>query len=288
MNIKFSKIAVFAAFSIVCYGYGQDASKEKKQTAAIDLSHWSVTIPEENPKKPGDAIGFSYPEILDYANNLILKKYMYNDEKDKSIVFYAFPSGATTANSHFSRSELRETMEVGKQDVNWTFAQGGTFKGTYAMADVSKEKDGKYSRVIIAQIHGRLTNEQRNLIGQKDNNAPPMLKIYWDNGKIRVKTKVLKNVNVSEKEILTTKAWGDDEGKDFKQKVDFDKFTLEVKVSDGRMEVILNGNESFIYNDINIKKWRVFENYFKAGNYFQSNEPNAFAKVKIYALETSH
>ena len=288
MNIKFSTIAAFTAFSLVGFSYGQDAGKEKKKTASIDLSHWSVTIPEEDPKKPGQPIDIGYPEILDYANNATLKKYMYNDEKDKSIVFYAFPSGTTTANSHFSRAELREVMEPGNKNVNWTFAKGGVFKGTYAMAEVSKEKDGKYSKVIIAKIHGRLTEEQRNLIGQKDNNAPPVLKIYWENGKIRVKTKVLKNPNATDKEILDVKAWGDDEGKDFKEKVNFDKFTLEVKVSDGKMVVTLNGGESFVYNDINIKKWGVFENYFKAGNYFQSTEPNAFAKVKIYALETSH
>lgn len=286
MSISFSKIAAFTAFSLACYG--QDAGKEKTKTASIDLSHWSVTIPEENPKKPGQPIDVGYPDILDFANNPVLKKYMYNDEKDKSIVFYAFPSGSTTANSHFSRSELRETMEVGNKNVNWTFAQGGKFKGTYAIADVSKESNGKYSKVIIAQIHGRLTEEQRKLIGQKDNNAPPILKIYWENGKIRVKTKVLKNPNATDKEILEVKAWGDDKGRDFKEKVNFDKFTLEVIVSEGRMEVILNGSESLVYDDINMKKWGVFENYFKAGNYFQSTEPNTFAKVKIYSLETSH
>jgi hypothetical protein len=87
---------------------------------------------------------------------------------------------------------------------------------------------------------------------------------------------------------LKTDAWGDYEGIDFKDKVFFDKFTLEIKVSDGRLEVILNGNESLVYNSISIKKWRVFENYFKAGNYFQSKNPNIFAKVKIHSLETSH
>jgi hypothetical protein len=183
---------------------------------------------------------------------------------------------------------LRETIEPGNNNVNWTFAQGGTFKATYAIEVVSKEKDCKYSKIIIAQIHGRLTNAQRDLISQKDNNAPPILKISWDNGKIRVKTKVLKDLKVSDTAILDVKAWTDDDGINFKEKVDFEKFTLEVKVSDGRMEVILNGNETLVYNDINIKKWGIFENYFKAGNYFQSNESDSFAKVKIYALEVSH
>lgn len=285
MNLKFT---VITALSIACFSYAQESKKEKTNAAQIDLSHWTVTVPEEHPDKPGKAMDVGYPEILQFANNPLLNKYMYNDEKDKSIVFYAFPSGATTANSHYSRSELRETMVVGNNNVNWTFAQGGKFKATYAIDAISKEKDGKYSRTIIAQIHGRLTNEQRDLIGQKDNNAAPILKIYWDKGKIRVKTKVLKNPNASEKEILTTKAWGDDEGKNFKEKVDFNKFTVEIKVSDGRLEVILNGNESLVYNDKSIKKWGIFENYFKAGNYFQSEEPNTYAKVKIYSLEVSH
>lgn len=289
MSINFSKISVIAFLAIISVGYGQKSKNDKGlKTAAIDLKYWSVTVPGEDPKKPGKPVDVGYPEILDFATNPLLNKWMYADEKDKSIVFYALPSGTTTANSHYSRSELRETMDPGNKNKNWTFADGGYFKGTYRIDDVSKEDDGKYSRVIIAQIHGRLSDEQRDLIGQKDNNAAPILKIYWDKGKIRVKTKVLKNPNASEKEILATSAWGDDEGRDFQDKVFFEKFTLEIKVSDGRLEVILDGKESFVYNDISIKKWSVFENYFKAGNYFQSKNPKAFAKVKVYSLEVSH
>jgi len=288
MKLHFSKFIVLLVFSLVYCSYGQVAIKEKKNAALIDLTHWKITIPEANPKKPESPIEVGFPEIMDYANNPILKKWMYDDEKDQSIVFYAFPSGTTTANSHFSRSELRETMVPGNNNINWTFAQGGKFKGTYAIDAVSKEKDGKYSKVIIAQIHGRLTNAQRDLIGQKDNDAPPILKISWDNGKIRVKTKVLKDLNVSDKEILKVSSWTDDEGINFKEKVDFEKFTLEVKIANGRMEVTLNGKETLVYNDISIKKWGVFENYFKAGNYFQSKDTKAFAKVKIYALKVTH
>jgi len=288
MKTQFLKIQVIVFFLLVSINYGQEAKKDKNKAALIDLTHWKITIPEEDSKKPGSPIEVGYPEIKDYATNPVLKKWMYNDVKDQSIVFYAYPSGTTTANSRFSRSELRETIDPNNNNVNWTFAQGGKFKGTYAIESVSKEKDGKYSKIIIAQIHGRLTNAQRELIGQKDNNAPPMLKIYWDNGKIRVKTKVLKDLNASDTAILGVNAWTDDDGTNFKEKVDFDKFSLEVKISDGRMEVILNGSETLVYNDINIKKWGIFENYFKAGNYFQSKEPNTYAKVKIYALEVSH
>lgn len=288
MNLQFSKIPLLTALTIATIGYSQ-GTKNKKNVANIDLSHWTVTTPGENPKKPGKTLDLNYPEILDFASNDAISKYMYEDPKDKSIVFYAFPSGKTTANSHFSRSELRETMEIGNKDVNWTFFQGGNMKATYAIEDISKEPDGKYSRVIIAQIHGRLSNKQRDIIGQKDNNAAPILKIYWDQGKIRVKTKVLKNSNATLNELLPADAWGDDKGRDFKEKIGLNtKFTIEIKVSEGRLEVILNNSESLVYDDINMKKWGVFENYFKAGNYFQSKSPNSFAKVKIYSLEVSH
>lgn len=274
MTFNTLKITVLAVFFLATIGYGQ-------KVAAIDWKHWKVTLPVGKPTEIG------YPEIVDYANNKELKKLMYNDYTDGSVVFYAFP-GATTANTSHSRCELREQMVPGENTPNWTFAQGGRLKGTLAMAAISKEANGEYHRTIIMQIHGRLTNEQRDLIDQKDNNAPPVLKIYWDNGKVKVKTKVLKDIAVSDKDILYTKAWEDDKGYTFKDAVGFNKFTLEVKVSDGRLEVILNNKESVVYDGFDLKRWGVFENYFKAGNYLQTLDVNAFAKVKFYSLEVSH
>ena len=153
---------------------------------------------------------------------------------------------------------------------------------------MSKDAGDNFHRTIIMQIHGRLTDSQKNQIGASDNNAPPMLKIYWNNGKVRVKTKVLNDINASNAEILETSAWGDDDGFNFSEEVGHDKFTLEIIASEGRMEVILNDNESKVYDDIHMQKWGVFENYFKAGNYLSSTDNNAFAKVKYYDLTVSH
>ncbi|CAH8296558.1 alginate lyase [Mariniflexile fucanivorans] len=266
----------------------QDKKKKKKKykLPEIDLSHWSVTTPELNDK--GGAMNIEPPEILNYATDERLIPYMYNDSTDGSLVFYSFPSKATTANTKYTRSELREQMEPGNNDVNWTFAQGGTMKGKLAIEEITEDSEGKYHKVIIMQIHGRLTDEQRDLIGQKDNNAPPILKIYWQDGKVRVKTKVLKNLSASDNQLLHEDAWDDDDGFNFEQEVGFRKFTLEVKVSEGKMVVVLNGNEYKVYEDIHMRRWGVFENYFKAGNYFQSRDKDAFAKVKYYELEVSH
>jgi len=255
--------------------------KKKVKLPDIDLSHWSVTIPEGKPTV------VEPPEILDYANNETLKKFMYNDSVRGALVFYAVPN-ASTPNSKYSRSELREQMVPGDNNVNWTFEQGGTMKGRLVMSEVSRDKNGKYHKVMVMQIHGRLTDEQRDLIGQKDNNAPPILKIYWDNGKVRIKTKILKDTGASDIAILDKDAWGDDNGYNFKEEVGFKPFEIEVRVSKGKMVIVLNGSEFKTYKGVSINRWGIFENYFKAGNYFQSRDKGAYARVKYFELNATH
>lgn len=294
-NIISLALALFLTISIVsCQGSSDDDSdviipevnvpeeQEDYKLPDIDLSNWKVTLPIGNPTE------VLPPEIIDYATNETLKPFMYNDSIEGALVFYTYP-GATTNNTSYSRTELRELMNPDdKGKTNWTFAEGGYMKGTLAMSDISKDDDGDYHRAIIMQIHGRLTDEQRDLIGEDDNNAPPMLKIYWTDGAVRVKTKVLKDLNASYEDLLETDAWGDDDGHTFSETVGFGKFTLEVKVTDGRMEVILNEKESVVYDDIHIEKWGVFENYFKAGNYLVTKDSDAFSKVKYFELEVNH
>jgi len=247
----------------------------------IDLSHWKVTLPIGNPTEVHP------PEILDYATNETVKPFMYNDSIEGALVFYTYP-GASTANSSYSRTELREQMEPGSNEVNWKFDQGGRMKGTLALADISKDANGNFHRTIIMQIHGRLSDEQKDLIEAKDNNAPPVLKIYWYKGLIRVKSKLLKDNNATDEEILHTDAWGDDEGFNFSQNVGNDKFILEIIVSEGKMEIILNETESYIIENEDMKRWGVFENYFKAGNYLSTKDQGAFSKVKYYDLIVEH
>lgn len=300
-NILIAILTVFISVNATSQNKGSSVSdsdvkveknkKKKKKRKRyklpnIDLSHWKVTLPVTDDQ--GKPYEIEPPEIFDFATNEIAKPYMYIDSTAGAIVFHAMPTESTTKNTKYTRSELREQMEPGNNNVNWTFAQGGKMKGKIQMEEITRDSKGKYHKTIIMQIHGRLTNEQRDLIGEDDNNAPPILKIYWDNGKIRVKTKELKNLNATNQELLHEDAWTDDEGFNFEQEVGFRKFTLEVQVSDGKMVVILNGNEYKVYENIHMKRWGIFENYFKAGNYFQSRDEGAYSKVKFYELEVSH
>ena len=114
------------------------------------------------------------------------------------------------------------------------------------------------------------------------------MRFTWVIQGLGLKTKVLKDLNASDEEILHEDAWDNDEGFNFEQRVDFNRFMLEVKVSEGKMVVILNGSEYKVYESIHMQRWGIFENYFKAGNYFQSRDEGAFSKVRFYALEVSH
>ena len=210
-----------------------EKKKKKVKLPNIDLSYWKVTLPAAN--EDGKPIEISPPEILDFGNIEVAKPYMYIDSTQGSIVFHAMPTDSKTKNTKYTRSELREQMIPGDNNTNWTFADGAYMKGKLAMEATTRDSDGKYHRTIIMQIHGRLTNEQRDLIGEDDNNAPPILKIYWDKGKVRVKTKTLKNLNATDEEILYEDAWDDDEGGIVEQEVGFRKVTWEVKVSEGKM-----------------------------------------------------
>lgn len=247
----------------------------------IDLSNWKVTLPIGSPDE------VEPPEILDYATDERLFPYMYNDSTDGSLVFYTSP-GSSTANSSYSRTELREQIVPGSNSTNWTFAEGGRIKGVLSVPEITTDVSGEYHRTLVMQIHGRLTNEQRDLIGEDDNNAPPVLKVYWQKGKVRVLTKKLKNEDSTSEEILHTDAWEDNEGYIFSEEIGSSKFTLEIIASSGRLEVILNDTDSVVYEDIHMEKWSVFENYFKAGNYLQTLDIGASAKVKYYELEVTH
>ena len=259
---------------------------KKAKQPKIDLSHWKVTLPISNDK--GKPIEIEPPEIFNFEHIEIAKPYMYVDPKQGAIVFHAMPTQSTTRNTKYSRSELREQMIPGDNNANWTFSDGGYLKAKIAMEASSKAANGKYHRTIILQIHGRLTNEQKELIGQDDNNAPPILKVYWDNGKIRLKSKVLKNTKLETPALLYEEAWDNDAGFNFEQEVGFRKFILEIKVSEGKMVVVLNKNEYKTYEGVHMEKWGIFENYFKAGNYFQSRDNGSFSKVKFYELEVHH
>lgn len=253
---------------------------EEEPSGIIDLTHWYLTIPvDEDGNGNSDII--EQPELNKYQTNTSILPYMY-DGTDSSLVFYCPYTGNATPNSSYSRTELREQMTTGSNNNNnWIMEEGGIMKGVLSVPDMSAGH-----RTIIMQIHGRLTNAQRDAIGQGDNDAPPLLKIYHQNNKIRVLRKVMVDPSASDDALLLKTAWKDDVAFYFDEGVATDKFDLEVIASDGRLEVKMN-DESVVFDDESMQRWS-FENYFKAGNYLQSRDVNAYAEVRYYELTVTH
>lgn len=252
----------------------------------IDLTNWKITLPIPREDKKV-AMSIYNPELSNFRENKTLESFMYADDSDNSIVFNSTP-GYTTPHSPFSRTELREQMIAGSDDHNWTFKQGGHFRGVYKIDDISVGKDNWPHGVIIMQIHGRLSDDQCELVnGPENNNFLPPLKVAWRKGFITVRGKELINKDASYEELLREESWKGTRQFWFPTPVGFNKFAIDVIVNDKSLEVILNDNDSIYFDGPDIEKW-VAHNYFKAGSYLHSKDEGSFAKVKLYELKVSH
>ena len=266
-----------------------DDSNSNTEFADIDFSNWKVTLPVDKNNN-GSPDEYQPSQLVDgkYRTNAEIQPYMYDDTEDKSIVFYTLPDVATT-NSRYSRTELRELIDVSNARVNWSLETGGTMKGRLKMVDISEDNNSskQYHRTIVMQIHGILSISDVNRLGVSSNNGPPLIKMTWIDGYIWAYKKSLVNENTSGDDLLdtTSDTWVDE--KQNMGYVGFEPFDFRITASSGKLELQLNDETPLIYEDISMQKWP-FENYFKAGNYLGTTDSNGFAKVKYYSLEVTH
>lgn len=260
--------------------------------ANINLANWKVTIPVD-ANNDGSPDEFSAAQIQNggYRNISALQPFMYDDTSDKSIVFYAYPN-TSTANSDYSRSELCEMINPTNSKVNWKLNQGGTIDGRLKMVSITPESAGSsssntYHRAIVMQIHGIISQADMATYGFSSNSAPPLLKIFWIDGKIVAYKKTLVNNNTTGVDLYSSSSsiWTDI-SHDFGF-VGYNPFDLKVVASAGKLEVTVNGTNTHTFQDTSLAKWP-FENYFKAGNYLITTEPTAKSTVKYYQLNITH
>ena len=258
--------------------------------ANVNFSNWKLTLPvdEDNNGKPDE---YQPQELINlgYQNLLPVQPYMYDVESDSSLVFYTFPA-SSTANSSYSRTELRELINTGNSRINWSLQDGGVMEGRLKIDEVSTHttsNSNQFHNVIVMQIHGILSIEDMELHNFSSNNGPPLLKIYWKDGYIWSHKKSLVDENTSGDDLLNTSSdtWVDI--KDNMGYVGYDAFNFKITASNAYLELQLNNEEPLIYQDISLEKWP-FENYFKARNYLTTTDQEAFSYVKYYNLNISH
>lgn len=255
----------------------------------INFSNWKLTLPvdENNNGSPDEY----QPDVLvngGYRNIAAITPYMYDDTSDASLVFYTFPASSTT-NSSYSRTELRELIDPSNARVNWTLETGGTLRGKLKMMSISEDNTSsrQYHSTIVMQIHGIISIADMARLNLTSNNAPPLIKMRWIDGDLWVYKKSLVNEATSGDDLfdVSTSTWVDE--KHNMGTVGFDAFEFSITASAGKIELQLNNETPYVYEDVSLAKWP-FENYFKAGNYLATTQTSAFSSLKYYNLTVTH
>ncbi|MDB4010352.1 polysaccharide lyase family 7 protein [Polaribacter sp.] len=255
----------------------------------INFSNWKLTLPvdENNNGSPDEY----QPDVLvngGYRNIAAIAPYMYDDTSDASLVFYTFPASSTT-NSSYSRTELRELIDPSNARVNWTLETGGTLRGKLKMMSISEDNttSRQYHSTIVMQIHGIISIADMARLNLTSNNGPPLIKMRWIDGDLWVYKKSLVNEATSGDNLfdVSTSTWVDE--KHNMGTVGFDAFEFSITASAGKIELQLNNETPYVYEDASLAKWP-FENYFKAGNYLSTTQTSAFSSLKYYNLTVTH
>jgi len=255
----------------------------------INFSNWKLTLPvdENNNGSPDEY----QPDVLvngGYRNIAAIAPYMYDDTSDASLIFYTFPASSTT-NSSYSRTELRELIDPSNARINWTLETGGTLRGKLKMMSISEDNttSRQYHSTIVMQIHGIISIADMTRLNLTSNNGPPLIKMRWIDGDLWVYKKSLVNEATSGDDLfdVSTSTWVDE--KHNMGTVGFDPFEFSITASAGKIELQLNNETPYVYEDVSLTKWP-FENYFKAGNYLATTQTSAFSSLKYYNLTVTH
>lgn len=110
----------------------------------LDLDPWKLTLPVDTAHT-GHPDEYELPELADYSS-----PYFHVDESQDAVVFRAHAGGATTQNSQYPRSELREMTPGGSAQARWsTLAGRHVMHIRQAIVHLPERKP----QVIAGQIH---------------------------------------------------------------------------------------------------------------------------------------
>ncbi|MCF8378993.1 MAG: polysaccharide lyase family 7 protein [Bacteroidales bacterium] len=288
MNLRIREIASLLIMSYLCttvvstqnLNFDLASTKQTKVTDTLaDLGYpeintlesnnvfdpyfWKITFPLENPET-GNALEVLNPEFSSYvlgeeAWPAELAEYFYTTDEGQA--FYCKFMGATTPNTDYARTELREM--VGPDQHNWTLQTGGHLYGRVKITDFEENAN----KLFFMQIHGKLPSDK------------PLLKCIWEKGVIRLITK-------SGERLVDYKKG--DNGKYVE--VGEEWFTCNIDVDTAAMIVKINGQIIEVFDREEVLQYWPSNNtyYFKAGNYLQHDNEGAAAKVIYSGLEVSH
>ncbi|WP_312100305.1 polysaccharide lyase family 7 protein [Lachnoclostridium sp.] len=231
-----------------------------------DFSTWKLQLPTPNETMTG---------VEEITADRLVNGYegpnFYVDQNDGGIVMSSPVDGFKTANTTYSRSELRELIDGKTASVNWYW------KGTHILrtSEMVTEVPSN-GKTIVSQIHGIWPNGE---------NGPVLIKVQYEY--------LTKSVGV----YIKTAAYNSAADKKFYfSDVDLNqRFDTEIKIVEGVAYVTISSNgrsETYAYDFLgNDSSWESQLGYFKVGNYVQDSVKDyegEGATVKVYKIETFH
>lgn len=223
---------------------------------AFDLSTWKLTLPTDSDGKfDGHPTEVSQSALAGgFAN-----PYFQFDAKG-ALVFWCPAAGATTENTKYPRSELREMLDADDPSVNWMSKGTHTLNARCRVLQVPSNP-----KVVIGQIHGY------------SGKARPLVKLQYYKGRVEA---LVKSSPTKGKDIKLT--WPD---------VGLDEdIEYEIKVQDDLLVLTVNGMTQTQNLKENDPSWLDESFYFKAGVYPQDNEgpPTEGSRVSFSDIRVSH
>ncbi len=202
----------------------------------------------------------------------------YDADGVLGVVFYCPVDGYKTANTSYTRSELREMLDPDDKCTNWTYQGTHILRTEQAVTAVPAS-----GKVYTSQIHG---------IAQNGDNENPLVKVQYaydaDKGTGAIKVYMKNGTSSSAADIVYT----------FSVPVDLgQKYTTEIMVVDGVVFVtigtLVDGEmytETFRHDFVEIDPlWTDILYYFKLGNYCQdSTDLEGYSVVWVYDSYLNH
>ncbi len=226
------------------------------RAAEIDLENWKLTLPVDVERTfEGKAAEISAAQLAaGYEDKYFLT------ESDGSIVFWCPVNGATTEDTEFPRSELREMLDARDPSVNWTSRGTHTLEARCRVMEVPST-----GKVIIGQIHS-YTGKSK-----------PLVKLQYYKGRVEALVKMSPNAGKDRKLTFPEVGLSGD-------------IAYQIKLRDGVLSITVNGatqTENIVEND---GDWANQTFYFKAGAYTQDNEgdDSEGARVVFSMLNVGH
>jgi hypothetical protein len=236
----------------------------------FDLKNWKITLPSGSEIQPW---------LL--SSGWTMANVFYTHPTSGGMVFRCPNIAGTTANSTYSRTELREMLDptVGTRDAanNWTTALGGRMKARLKVDRVSTTgESGKVGRIIIGQIHGSEHEPARLYFHKKPGEAKGRIYLATEStsGSTSWSTDIVPNTN-GEGVALG------------------ELFTYVITLKDTRLQIDIirkSGAVTNTYIKYIDSGYRSDWMYFKAGLYNQNNTGTTsdYAQVTFYSLTHTH